>query len=141
MEQRVTLITLGVADLDASRSFYERLGWKRSVAAAEGVAFFQAGGVVLALYPRTDLARDLGVAFDPPAACPISVAQNVRSRDEVDRILAEAVAAGAKLLKPGADVFWGGYVGYFADPDGFTWEVAWNPYFPLDAEGRIALPA
>jgi predicted lactoylglutathione lyase len=141
MEQRITLITLGVADLDASRSFYERLGWKRSVAGAEGVAFFQAGGIVLALYPRQDLAGDLGIALEASHASPISVAQNVRSRAEVDRVLDEAVGAGAKLLKSGADVFWGGYVGYFADPDGFVWEVAWNPHFPLDEEGRITLPA
>jgi predicted lactoylglutathione lyase len=141
MEQRITLITLGVADLETSRSFYERLGWKRSVAAAEGVTFFQAGGVVLALYPHQDLACDLGIALERFATCSISVAQNVRSRAEVDQVLGQAVAAGATLLKPGADVFWGGYVGYFADPDGFVWEIAWNPHFPLDAEGRIMLPA
>ena len=141
MEQRITLITFGVADLDASRSFYERLGWKRSVKAAEGVAFFQAGGVVLALYPRQELARDLGIPLEWSATSSISIAQNVRSRAEVDRVIDDAVAAGAKLLKPGADVFWGGYVGYFADPDGFVWEVAWNPQFPLDEEGKITLPA
>ena len=141
MEQRITLITLGVTDLDASRTFYERLGWKRSVAGAEGVAFFHAGGIVLALYPRQDLARDLGIAVESGTTSSISIAQNVRSRAEVDRVLEEAVSAGAKLLKPGADVFWGGYVGYFADPDGFVWEIAWNPHFPLDEEGRITLPA
>jgi predicted lactoylglutathione lyase len=141
MEQRITLITLGVTDLNTSRSFYERLGWKRSVATAKGVAFFDAGAVVLALYPREDLARDLGIGVEQHGTCSISVAQNVQSRADVDRVLQEAVAAGAKLLKAGADVFWGGYVGYFADSDGFAWEVAWNPHFPLDEKGRITLPA
>lgn len=141
MEQRISLITLGVADLETSRSFYQRLGWTRSVAEAQGVAFFQAGGMALVLYPCQALADDLGVALEPPGFRGITLAHNVRSRPEVDRVLAEAVAAGATLLKPGADVFWGGYVGYFADPDGFAWEVAWNRSFPLDSEGRITLPA
>lgn len=139
MEQRITLITLGVADLDASRSFYERLGWRRSVEKAEGVAFYQAN-IVLALYPRQSLAEDLGSKLKDAANAPMTLALNVRSRSEVDRVLEEAVAAGARLVKPGADAVWGGYVGYFADPDGFVWEVAWNPHFPLDAQGRIQLP-
>jgi uncharacterized glyoxalase superfamily protein PhnB len=105
------------------------------------VAFFQAGGVVLALYPRQELARDLGISLEWSATSSISIAQNVRSCAEVDRVIDDAVAAGATLLKPGADVFWGGYVGYFADPEGFVWEVAWNPQFPLDEEGKIMLPA
>ena len=140
MEQRISLITLGVADLETSRSFYQRLGWTRSVTQAQGVAFFQAGGIALALYPRQALAGDLGVALEPRGFRGITLAHNVRGRAEVDRVLAEAVAAGATLLKPGADAVWGGYVGYFADPDGFAWEVAWNPSFPLDSEGRITLP-
>ena len=126
MEQRISLITLGVADLETSRSFYERLGWTRSVAQAKGVVFFQVGGMALALYPRQALADDLGVALEPPRSCGMALAHNVRSRAEVDRALAEAVDAGATLLKPGVDAFWGGYVGYFADPDGFAWEVAWR---------------
>ncbi len=141
MEQRISLITLGVADLDASRSFYERLGWTRSVARSEGVVFFQVGGMALALYPRQALADDLGIQLEPPRSCGVTLAHNLRNRAEVDRALAEAVDAGATLLKSGADVFWGGYVGYFADPDGFAWEVAWNPHFLLDDEGRIKLPA
>ena len=140
MDQRITLITLGVADLQASRGFYERLGWKRSVKNAEGVAFFQAGGVALALYPRTSLAQDLGVEPAQSGFRAVTVAQNVRSPAEVGRVLEEAVKAGARLIKPGADVFWGGHVGYFADPDGYVWEVAWNPDFPLDADGRLTLP-
>jgi predicted lactoylglutathione lyase len=140
MDQRITLITLGVADLEASRGFYERLGWKRSVKNAEGVAFYQTGGVALALYPRTSLAEDLGVEPAQSGFRAVTIAQNVRSRAAVDRALEEAVKAGARLVKPGADVFWGGYVGYFADPDGHVWEVAWNPDFPLDNEGRMTLP-
>ena len=107
---------------------------------AEGVAFFQAGGVALALDSRRSLAEDLGVAPAESGFRAVTIAQNVRSRAEADRVLDEAVKAGARLIKPGADVFWGGYVGYFADPDGYVWEVAWNPDFALDAEGRIKLP-
>jgi predicted lactoylglutathione lyase len=139
MDQRITLITLGVGDLAASRAFYERLGWRRSVEKAEGVAFYQAN-IVLALYPRQSLAEDLALELHAAVNAPITLALNVRSRAEVDRVLEEAVAAGARLVKPGADAFWGGYVGYYADPDGFVWEVAWNPHFPLDAQGRIQLP-
>ena len=140
MDQRITLITLGVADLAASRVFYERLGWKRSVKKAEGVAFYQAGGVALALYPRASLAEDLGAEAAHSGFRAVTIAQNVRSRAEVDRALDEAVKAGARLVKPATDVFWGGYVGYFADPDGHVWEVAWNPGFPLDSDGRMTLP-
>jgi predicted lactoylglutathione lyase len=139
MDQRMTLITLGVADLEASRAFYERLGWRRSVAKAEGVAFYQAN-VVLALYPRRSLGEDLDTELNEAAKAPVTLAQNVRTRAEVDRVLEEAVAAGAHIVKPAASAFWGGYVGYFADPDGFVWEIAWNPHFPLDAQGRIQLP-
>jgi predicted lactoylglutathione lyase len=139
MDQRITLITLGVSDLEASRGFYEALGWRRSVEKAEGVAFYQAG-IVLALYPRASLSEDLGMTLGAASNAPITLALNVRSRVDVDRVLEEAVAAGARLVKSGADAFWGGYVGYFADPDGFVWEIAWNPHFPLDAEGRIQLP-
>ena len=139
MDQRMTLITLGVADLEASRAFYERLGWRRSVEKAEGVAFYQAN-IVLALYPRESLAEDLGLTLSDGAGSPVTLALNVRARADVGRTLEEAVAAGARLVKPGADAFWGGHVGYFADPDGFIWEVAWNPHFPLDAHGRIQLP-
>ena len=139
MDQRMTLITLGVADLEASRAFYERLGWRRSVEKAEGVAFYQAN-IVLALYPRQSLAEDLGMRLNDAASAPVTLAQNVRTRTEVDRVLEEAVAAGARIVKPAADAFWGGYVGYFADPAGFVWVVAWNPHFSLDAQGRIQLP-
>lgn len=140
MEQRISLITLGVANLARSIAFYERLGWQRSVKAAEGVAFFQAGGAVLGLYPRDDLARDAGVAANGSGFAGVALAYNTRSRDEVDTVLAEAEAAGGNLVKPAEEAFWGGYSGYFADPDGFLWEVAWNPGFPLDEDGNVQLP-
>jgi predicted lactoylglutathione lyase len=140
MEQRLTLITLGVKDIARSAGFYERLGWARSVRQAEGVAFFQAGGVVLSLYPRAALAKDAGLAPEGSGFPGISLAYNTRTRDEVDAVLTEAVAAGGTLVKPGYEIFWGGYVGFFADPDGFLWEVAWNPMFPLTEDGAIMLP-
>lgn len=140
MEQRLSLITLGVGDLDRSRGFYERLGWQRSVRAAEGVAFFQMGGVALSLYPRTDLAQDANVEPDGRGFPGLALAYNARTRAEVDAVLAEAVSAGARLAKPAQEAFWGGYSGYFADPDGFLWEVAWNPSFPIAEDGSIRLP-
>lgn len=140
MEQRLTLVTLGVADLGRSRDFYERLGWRRAARAAEGVAFFRAGGVVLSLYPRGALAEDAGLPVAGSGFGGITLAYNARSRAEVDAVLAEAQAAGARLLKPAQDVFWGGYAGFFADPDGHPWEVAWNPHFPLGEDGGLTLP-
>lgn len=140
MEQRLSLITLGVADLERARAFYERLGWKRSVRKAEGVVFFQTGCMALALWPRAELAKDANVIDDGGAFTGVALAYNARSRDEVDAVLAEAVAAGARLLKPAQEAFWGGYQGYFADPDGHLWEVAWNPGFALDAKGNVTLP-
>lgn len=140
MEQRLTLITLGVADLARSRAFYEKLGWTRAARGAEGVAFFQAGGVVLSLYPRADLAKDAELSPDGAGFPGFSLAYNARTRDEVDAVLAEAVAAGGTLVKPAYDIFWGGYVGFFKDPDGFLWEVAWNPTFPLTEDGALVLP-
>lgn len=140
MEQRISLITLGVADLNRSREFYERLGWRRSMADAEGVVFFQAGGMGFALYPREDLARDANVSGDGQGFGGVSLAYNARTREEVDSVLAEAESAGAKILKPAREAFWGGYSGYFSDPDGFLWEVAWNPSFPIAEDGSIRIP-
>jgi predicted lactoylglutathione lyase len=140
MEQRVSIITLGVADLTRSREFYERLGWRRSMANAEGVVFFQAGGMALALFPRQELAKDANVPAEGQGFSGISLAYNARSREEVDSVLAEAKTAGAKLLKPGQEALWGGYSGYFSDPDGFLWEVAWNPSFPIAQDGSIQIP-
>ena len=140
MEQRVSLITLGVRDLERSRAFYERLGWKRSVAAAEGVAFFQVGGMALSLYPRDELAADATISPEGSGFGGVALAFNTRTREEVDAVLAEAQAAGGTLLKPAQEAFWGGYSGYFADPDGFLWEVAWNPAFAIAPDGSIRLP-
>lgn len=140
MEQRISLITLGVADLARSQAFYERLGWKRSMREAEGVAFFQAGGMVLSLYPRKELAKDAGVSAEGDGFRGIALAYNTRTRDDVNRVLAEAEAAGARIVKPAEEAFWGGYSGYFADVDGFLWEVAWNPSFPIAEDGSIQIP-
>jgi uncharacterized protein len=140
MEQRLSLITLGVADLNRSREFYECLGWHRSFAKAEGIVFFQAGGMALALYPRNDLANDAKISPEGHGFSGIALAYNTRSREEVDFVLAEAKSAGAKILKPAEEAFWGGYSGYFADPDGFPWEVAWNPSLPIAMDGSIRIP-
>jgi len=107
---------------------------------AEGVVFFQVGGMALALYPRAELAKDAKIAPEGYGSSGISLAYNTRSREEVDSVLAEAQAAGAKVLKPAKEAFWGGYSGYFADPDGFPWEVAWNPSFAMMEDGSIRVP-
>lgn len=141
MEQRISLITLGVDDLPRSRAFYERLGWTRCFRAAEGVAFFQTGGMAIALWPLTDLAADIGIAPVRPAFAGLALAYNARTRAEVDAVLAEAATAGGRVLKPAHDTPWGGYAGYFADPDGFAWEIAWNPGFAIADDGSVTLPA
>jgi hypothetical protein len=139
MEQRLSLVTLGVRDLAASRAFYKRLGWTESPS-NDHVAFFQCGGMVFALWGRDALAEDAGVAAAGKGFANVSLAQNVRSKEAVDAVLAEAKKAGATILKSGAEAFWGGYTGYFADPDGFAWEVAWNPGFEILPDGDIKLP-
>jgi predicted lactoylglutathione lyase len=142
VQPRLSFVTLGVADVAVSRTFYEALGFRASAASQEGaVAFFDAGGVVLSLFGRSALAKDAGMADDRPGFSGIALAHNVNSEADVDNVLKEAVAAGAKLVKAGQKAFWGGYSGYFADPDGHLWEVAYNPFMPLDAVGRVALPA
>jgi uncharacterized protein len=140
MEQRVSVITLGVTDLKRSAEFYERLGWRQSMAKAEGTGFFQTGGMALALYPRSALAKDANISVERSGFSGISLSHNTRSAEEVDLVIEKAAAAGAKVLKPGQRAFWGGYSGYFADPDGFLWEVAWNPYFLIAEDGSIRLP-
>ena len=139
MEQRLSLVTLGVADLERSLRFYEQLGWRRGNDHAE-VAFFQAGGMIVALFSREALAADAG--FGAPGGSGfggIELAYNTRTREEVDAVLTEAQAAGAKILKPAADAFWGGYSGHFADPDGHPWEVAWNPGWTIHDDGSVTL--
>ncbi len=143
MEQRISLITLGVADLARSRRFYEEgLGWTPSPASQEAIAFYQLGGMALALWDRESLAEDAHLSESGPTSGfgGITLAHNVRSREEVDALMARAERAGARVLKPAGEVFWGGYTAYFADPDGHPWEVCWNPHFPLDADGSLRLP-
>lgn len=141
MQPRLTLLTLGVADLGRAVRFYEALGWTRSRYASEGVAFFQLGGLVLSLYPRAALAEDAGIAAEGYGFRGFALAHNTGSRAETDAVLADAVAAGATLVKPAEDAFWGGYSGYFADPDGTLWEVAWNPDLLPLSDGSVRLPA
>lgn len=142
MEPRLSLVTLGVADVAKARAFYERLGFRASNASEDNVAFFDAGGVVLALYGREALAEDACVSGGGARGgfSGVTLAHNVASEKDVDAVLAAAVAVGARLVRPAQAVFWGGYSGYFADPDGHLWEVAYNPFFPLDASGRVVLP-
>ncbi|MDQ0349572.1 catechol 2,3-dioxygenase-like lactoylglutathione lyase family enzyme [Ancylobacter vacuolatus] len=138
---QLSLVTLGVADLRRAVTFYEALGLVRRVKEATGAAFFDAGGVVLSLYPRVELAADAGVVAGRPGAFGgIALACNRASRSEVDTTLIRAVAAGGRALRPAQPTFWGGYSGYVADPDGHPWEIAHNPGFPFDAAGRIVLP-
>jgi len=139
MEQRVSLITLGVSDLKRSTEFYERLGW-RSMAKSDGIVFFQTGGMALALYPRHELAKDATGSAEGQGFRGITLAHNTRNRAEVDSVLREAASAGAKIVKPAEEAFWGGYSGYFSDPDGFLWEVAWNPGFAIAEDGSIRIP-
>ncbi len=140
LEQRVSLITLGVADLARARAFYGALGWREAGESAEGIAFYQLPGQALALYPLADLARDQGRALTPGSGG-VTLAQNVASAAAVDALMAEAVAAGASALVQPAPTDWGGYVGYFADPDGHVWEVAHAPMFPLGPDGTLTLPS
>ena len=143
MDQRISMVTLGVADLDRARRFYaEGLGWNPSGKGHEGVVFFQTGGSVFGLYPREALAEAANTtANEGSGFSGVALAQNTRSRDEVDEILEEAEAAGGKILKPAENTFWGGYAGYFSDPDGHIWEIAWNPFWQIKEDGSIKLPA
>lgn len=140
MEQRFTIVTLSTRDLAASTLFFERLGWRKSVSQAEGIAFFQCGCVALALYPRDELAKDAGVSSEGEGFCGFTIGYNTRSKQEVDAVLNEVTSAGGQVIKPAAEAFWGGYSGYFRDLDGYLWEVAWNPGFSLDEAGAVKLP-
>jgi uncharacterized protein len=139
VEQRVSLVTLGVADLAASRRFYEALGWSSASGPDGGVVFFQAGSMVLGLWSREELAKDSGTK-DAGGWGGITLAHNVRSPAEVDEVIAEARSAGATITREGAPTFWGGYSGAFLDPDGHPWEVAHNPGWTLGADGAVILP-
>lgn len=136
---RLSLVTLAVQDVARSRRFYEALGWRASSASQEGVAFFDCGGIVLALYSREALAADTGRAV-PPSGPAVTLARNVAAPDDVEPAVDAMLAAGATLLRAPARAEWGGIVAYLADPDGHVWEIAHNPYWPFDPEGRIVLP-
>jgi len=138
MEQRVSLVTLGVRDLGRARAFYEAIGWTTNAAADDDVVFFQAGGMILALWGRAELAEDSGVE-DGGGWGGITLAHNVGSPAEVDAVLAQADSAGATVTRPGAATFWGGYSGAFTDPEGHAWEVAHNPHWTLAQDGSVSL--
>jgi catechol 2,3-dioxygenase-like lactoylglutathione lyase family enzyme len=139
VEQRLSLVTLGVGDLARARSFYEALGWRTGAAPDDDVVFFQAGCLIVALWGREQLAEDSGVE-DPGGWGGVTLAYNVRSPGEVDAVIAEAERAGAGIPRRGAPTFWGGYSGVFVDPDGHPWEVAHNPAWTLGEDGSVRLP-
>ena len=133
MDPRISIITLGVTDLPRSVEFYrDGLGLTLFDENTESIAFFQNRGTWLALYPRQSLADDVGISVEGSGFSGVTLAHNVRTREDVDELLDVAVAAGATLVKPARDTFWGGYSGYFADPDGHLWEIAWNPHFWIE---------
>ena len=139
MNQHLHIITLGVKDLEASKKFYaDTLGWKISNP-QEGIAFFQAGGVVLALYPRESLAEDALVSPEGSGFSGITLAYNAHSEAEVDEIIGDLKAKNVKIVKEPTKAFWGGYSSYFADPDDYRWEVAYNPFFLFDENGNLKL--
>ncbi len=140
MNQHLHLITLGVRDFEKSKKFYtETLGWKPSSASQDDVTFFQAGGVVLAIYPREKLAEDALTSLEGQGFSGITLAYNARSESEVDEIIRDLKAKGVKIVKEPQKAFWGGYSSYFADPDDYHWEVAYNPFFPFDESGNLKL--
>lgn len=140
MEQRISLVTIGVADLARARAFYQALGWTPTITHDE-VSFFQAGGMIISLWGQDNLAEDAGLRKRTPGDWGgIAIAHNVRSEAEVDAIIAAAEAAGATVTRPAHRQPWGGYSGYFTDPDGHPWEVAHNPSFPIAPDGSIYLP-
>jgi len=138
VEQRLSLVTLGVRDLARARRFYEALGWRSGAAPADDVVFFQAGCMIVALWGRDQLAEDT-VAQDGGGWGGITLAYNARSPAEVDSVLAEAGSAGGTIARPGAETFWGGYSGVFVDPEGHPWEVAHNPHWTIRDDGSVSL--
>jgi uncharacterized protein len=137
----LSLVTLGVSDLDRSIAFYEALGFRRMAKTAQGVGFFQAGAIAFAVWPADDLAKDANTSAKPaPAFRGVALAWNCRSDAEVDAAIERARDAGGSVPKAGRKTFWDGYAGYFADPDGHFWEVAHNPHWPLSDDGRLTLP-
>lgn len=142
MEQRLSLVTLGVDDIQRAKDFYAAMGWKPQppVEGEDNVVFYQLNGLALGFYPRALLIEDAGLPAETKSGFGgLTLAFNTRSKEEVETVIGEARAAGAIILKEPQDVFWGGYHAYFQDPDGHIWEVAWNPYFPIDDEGNLSL--
>jgi uncharacterized protein len=141
MEPRISFITLGVKDLQRSVKFYrDGLGFPLSSASKDEIAFFKMSGVVLALYPSDKLAEDARVPPEGSGFRGMTLAHNVRRREEVNEALTLAAAAGGTITKPAQDVFWGGHSGYFSDPDGYLWEVVWNPHFSFSDDGSVFVP-
>jgi len=138
MEQRLSLVTLGVRDLPRARAFYEGLGWTTGASPADDVVFFQAGGMIIALWSRASLAEDSGVE-DGGGWGGVALAYNTRSPEEVDAVIEEARGAGAQIVREGAETFWGGYSGVFVDPDGHPWEVAHNPNWTINEDGSVTI--
>jgi len=138
MEQRLSLVTLGVADLSPARRFYEEVGWETGAAPEDDVVFFQTGGMIVALWDRARLADD-SVVTDSGGWGGVTLAHNVRSPADVDAVLAEAERAGARIARHGAETFWGGYSGVFVDPDGHPWDVAHNPHWTIADDGSVRL--
>lgn len=136
----ISLVTLGVRDLKKATDYYCALGWTLSGASNESVSFLQGGNVTLGLFGRTALAEDAEIDDEPTGFSAVALAVNLSSEADVDAFFERAIAAGGRECKRPQKVFWGGYSGYFADPDGHLWEVAHNPFFPLDEDGKITLP-
>ena len=138
MEQRLSLVTLGVSDLARARAFYEAMGWTTGAGADDDVVFFQAGGMIVALWGRAQLGED-GVIGDPGGWGGVTFAHNTRTPEDVDAIMTEAEAAGATIARPAGETFWGGYAGVFHDPDGHPWEIAHNPRWTIEDDGSVKL--
>lgn len=139
MRQKFTLITLGVRDFQKSLAFYEGLGWKQSKCSQEEYALFPLGGIVLGLYPLKSLEQDTTLRYQASSFAGMTISYNACSEEEVDAVLEEAKRLGATIVKPAQKVFWGGYSGYFKDLDGYLFEVAFNPFWPMDSEGNLVL--
>jgi len=138
VEQRLSLVTLGVRDLERARVFYEGLGWTTGASPADDVVFFQVGGMIVALWGRGQLEEDSGVA-DAGGWGGVTLAYNTRSPAEVDAVIEEARAAGGRIVREPAETFWGGYSAIFIDPDGHPWEVAHNPHWRIEDDGSVTL--
>ena len=139
MRQKFALITLGVRDFQKSLAFYEGLGWKKSKSSQEEYALFPLGGIVLGLYPLKDLEQDTTLRYQASPFAGVTISYNASSEEEVDAVLEEAKQLGATIVKPAQKVFWGGYSAYFKDLDGYLFEVAYNPFWPMDSEGNLVL--